>query len=575
MQKKIICSFSVLFVFLFSCSNDFLTKNPLGVVDRESLKSKAGIESLIIAAYSSLNPQHDSWGYNPCNWLYGSVVGGDANKGSEAGDQPEINSIERYACQANNGYISQKWNWAYNGIFRCNDAISIITETPVGGDIDESFVKTKIGELRFLRGFYFFELTRMFGPKVPWLDETVIDQNINNPKVPNDKDITSNIQADFQFAADNLPETWEDAGRVNCWAAKAVLAKHLLYQHKYADAKFFFDEVIAKGKTTQGKKYALQPSFEMNFNYAWENSSESIFAVQNDIGDGSRKHGNPGYSLCYPYGSDAPGGCCGFFQPSQSLVNSYKVDSNGLPFLDTFNQSNFLSDDGLESKDIYNPDMTTPVDPRLDWTVGRRGIPYLDWGIHPGRAWIRDQNYGGPYSPKKNVFRKADPNEKNDWWAPGSALNYDLIRFADVLLMAAECEIEVGSLHQATVYVNVVRNRAKNSNPVQFDNGLPAANYKVEPYPDDFPDKFFAGKAVRFERKIELAMEGHRFFDLARWGNTIAKSEIEVYILKESVRFTRFQGARFDVPCDLNYPIPIDQIELSQGILMQNGSTCN
>jgi hypothetical protein len=121
----------------------------------------------------------------------------------------------------------------------------------------------------------------------------------------------------------------------------------------------------------------------------------------------------------------------------------------------------------------------------------------------------------------------------------------------------------------------MVRNRAKNSNPVRFANGSPAANYMVEPYPADFTDKAVAGKAVRFERKIELAMEGHRFFDLARWGNTIAKAEIEAYIAKESPRFTRFQGARFDVPCDLNYPIPIDQIELSQGTLIQNGSTCN
>lgn len=575
MQTKSINIAFIFLVFLFSCSNDFLTKHPLGVVERESLKSKAGIEALIIAAYSSLNPQHTSWGSNPCNWVYGSVVGGDAYKGSEAGDQPDINSIERYACQTNNGYTNEKWNWAYNGIFRCNDAISILSETTIGGDIDETFIKTKKGELRFLRGFYFFELIRMFGPKVPWLDETIIDQNINNPKIPNDKDITSNIQADFQFAADNLPETWDEIGRVNCWAAKAMLAKHLLYQHKYADAKFYFDDIIANGKTTKGDKYALLPSFEMNFNIAYENSSESIFAIQNDIGDGSRKHGNAGYSLCYPYGSDAPGGCCGFFQPSQSLVNSFKVDASGLPLLDSFNQINFANDDGLESKDKYIPDTTTAIDPRLDWSVGRRGIPYLDWGLHPGKNWIRDQNYGGPYSPIKNVYRKVDPSEKNDWWAPGSALNFDLIRFADVLLMAAECEVEVGSLHQATEYVNRVRNRAKSSNLVKFANGTPSANYVVEPYSIDFADKIIAGKAVRFERKIELAMEGHRFFDLSRWGITIVKAEIDAYIAKEGVRHTQFQGAKFDVPCDLNYPIPVQQIELSQGILIQNGSTCN
>ena len=344
MQRKSINIAFIFLVFLFGCSNDFLTKYPLGVIERESLKSKAGIEALIIAAYSSLNPQHTSWGSSPCNWIYGSIVGGDAYKGSEAGDQPDINSIERYACQTNNAYTNEKWNWAYNGIFRCNDAISILSETTIGGDIDETFIKTKKGELRFLRGFYFFELIRMFGPRVPWLDETIIDQNINNPKIPNDKDITSNIQADFQFAADNLPETWDEIGRVNCWAAKSMLAKHMLYQHKYADAKFYFDDVIANGKTTKGDKYALLPSFEMNFNIAFENGSESVFAVQNDIGDGSRKHGNAGYSLCYPYGSDAPGGCCGFFQPTHSLVSAYRVDAAGLPLLnDTYSADDILT----------------------------------------------------------------------------------------------------------------------------------------------------------------------------------------------------------------------------------------
>ncbi len=581
MKKNIfnIVSIIIAVIFLAACSGDFLTKRPLGSVDRTSVKSKAGVEVLTVGAYSSLNPQHTGWGSNPCNWIYGSVCGGDAYKGSEAGDQPDINAVMTWATQANNGYTNEKWNWAYNGIFRCNDAISIVNSLTIGGDIDATFIAQKTGELRFLRGFYYFELTRMFGPKVPWVDDKIIDQQINNPNIPNDKDITPNVQADFQFAADNLPETWSDVGRINSWGAKAMLAKYLLFQHKYAEAKVLYDAIIANGKTTLGTKYALLASFEQNFNLVFNNSSESVFAVQNDIGDGSRKHGNPGYSLCYPYGNNAPGGCCGFFQPSQSFVNSFKVDAAGLPLLDTYNQTDLKNDYGIESDKPFVRDSTTAVDPRLDWSVGRRGIPYLDWGLHPGKAWIRDQAYAGPYSPIKNVYRSVDPNEKNDWWAPGSPLNIDLIRFADVLLMAAECEVEVGTLHQATVYVNIVRNRAKNTNPVMLNAGKasakPATNYAANPYPVDFADKTFAGKAIRFERKIELGMEGHRFFDLSRWGNDIAKTEVEAYAAKEGVRYTQFQGIHFDVPCDLNYPIPLQQIELGQGIIIQNGSTCN
>lgn len=570
---KIFATFLVASALTLSCSEDYLTKRPLGSVDKEAVKSKSGVEVLTIGAYSWLNPEHANWGANPNNWVYGDIAGGDAYKGSEPGDQPDINAIEKYASQANNGYLNEKWNWAYNGIFRCNDAIAVIKGLETDAEMTEEFLTQKTAEIRFLRGFYYFELFRLFGPKVPWIDESFIEQGINNPLVKNDKDITANIQADFLFASQNLPEKWGDVGRVNVWAAKAFLAKFLLYNKDYTGAKTLFDDVILNGITNKGEKYKLLPSFEMNFNLQYENSSESVFAVQNTV-DVTRKHGNPGYSLGYPHGNTAPGGCCGFFQPSTSLVNSFKVDGQGLPLFDTFNQTDLKNDMGITSAQSYTPDNTTPVDPRLDWTVGRRGIPYLNWGINPGMDWVRMQSNGGPYLPMKHVYRNGDPTEKQDWWAPGSALNVVLMRFADVLLMAAECEIEVGSLAKAHEYVNMIRNRAKNSNKVSFDNGTPAANYVVEPYNDVFPDKATAWKAVRFERKLELAMEGHRFFDLVRWGADVAIPEINAYIAKESTLHTQFVGAKFE-ECDFYYPIPLQQIELSQGTLTQTNTGCN
>lgn len=272
----------------------------------------------------------------------------------------------------------------------------------------------------------------------------------------------------------------------------------------------------------------------------------------------------------FPY-NGGPGGCCGFYQPSQSLVNSYKVDPiTGLPLLDTWNSTDVKNDQGLKSTDPFTPE-TGPLDPRLDWTVGRRGLPYLDWGNHPGNDWIRDQNNGGPYAPKKNVYYKRQEGSLTDksFWTNGvTANNYTIIRFADVLLWAAECEVEIGSLVNAMNYVNQVRSRAANPNGwVKNSSGSPAANYMVGLYLV-FPDQAYARKAVRFERKLELAMEGHRHFDLVRYGT--AATELNAYMAKEKQYRTYFNGKSFTAGVSEYFPIPQSQIDLSKGTLKQN-----
>jgi hypothetical protein len=188
----------------------------------------------------------------------------------------------------------------------------------------------------------------------------------------------------------------------------------------------------------------------------------------------------------------------------------------------------------------------------------------LDWGLHPGISWIRDQSNGGPYSPKKNVYYKSQEKVLTDGssWTNGlTAINYILVRYADVLLWAAECEVEVGSLEKAREYVNLVRARAKNQASWVMNGANPAANYVIDTYNTPFADQATARKAVHMERKLELGMEGHRFFDLVRWGE--ASSTLNAYIAYESTIMGLLRGAKFTAPKNNYYPIPQRQIDLS------------
>jgi hypothetical protein len=337
-----------------------------------------------------------------------------------------------------------------------------------------------------------------------------------------------------------------------------------MYQGKFAEAKALYDVIIPNGQTSNGKKYELQPEYWKNFDANFENSSETVFAQQNSASGTVVAAAETSYELAYPYGGDF--GCCGFYQPSHNLVNAFKLNANGLPLLDgSFNDSDIKNDQGLFSNDPFTNDNTTPLDTRLDWTVGRRGIPYYDWGPHPGRSWIRDQVYAGPYSPKKHVYAKSDVGVLTNGGSNHrqTAKNYNIIRFADVLLMAAEAEVEAGTLEQARTYVNLVRARAGNTvSMVKDANGNPAANYQTKTYTIPFPDKAAARNAVRFERRLELALEGHRFFDLVRWG--VAAQVLTTYVTKEKTKRTYQTTASFTAGKNEYYPIANRVIEIAR-----------
>lgn len=557
----------------YSCKENFLEIPATGQLDEAQLSTKKGIEGVLVSVYGQLNGRANRMA-SASNWVWGSIRGGDANKGTDPGDFSDINPIQRFEYQTTQGVILDKWKGNYEGVARANLVIKLLGVAQE--DVTEDDKKRIGGEARFLRAHYYFELKRGFN-NVPFVDETK-DYGTGIESVPNTVEIWPLIEADMKYAYDNLPETQTAAGRSNKWAAAAYLAKIYMYQKKYAEAKALYDLIIANGKTTNGKKYALVPKFQDAFKAANDNNSESVFAIQAAANTGSVNNANPEFDLNWPYntGPNGPGNCCSFFQPSFELGNSFRTDASGLPYLDgSYNTGGkeLKTDMGLKSSDPFTPD-AGPVDPRLDHSIGRRGLPFLDWIDHPGNDWIRNQPNAGPYTPKKYAYYKADVGslQDNSSWTPGyTAINVNIIRFADVLLMAAEAEIEVGSLEKAREYVNLVRTRA--SNPESFvkrSNGANAANYVISTYKTAFASKDAARTAVRFERKLELSGEGHRFFDLVRW--EIADSVLNAYLAYEGKKLSgALGGTKFTAKKNEFLPVPQEQIDLlGKDVLVQN-----
>ncbi len=566
---------AVLFTVLttVACKDKFLEIPVVAQLSAAQLSSKAAVEGSLISVYAMLNGRANRLA-SASNWVWGGIRGGDANKGTDPGDFSTINPIQRFETLASGGDVGAPWQGKYEGIARANATLRLLATA--GTDVTADIKKRITAETKFLRGFNYFELKRIYN-SVPYIDET-LDYGTGIEKVPNSPDLYPKIEADLKAAYADLPETQAQVGRVNKWAAAAMLAKVYMYQKKYAEAKALYDLIIANGKTSGGKKYGLLASFPELYKAGNDNNEESIFAIQAAANTGSVNNANPDYDLNYPYntGPNGPGNCCGFNQPSSEYVNSFRTTAAGLPLLDgSYNSAAnaVKSDMGIQSKEAFTPDAGN-LDPRLDWTVGRRGIPYLDWIDHPGADWIRNQPNGGPYSPKKFTYYKADVGkfQDNSTWTPGyTALNYNIIRFADVLLMAAEAEIEVGSLPKALEYTNLVRKRATNPAGFVTKGGAPAAKYVITEYPaSTFATKESARTAVRFERRLELGDEGHRFFDLVRW--EVADATINAYLTYESrILPTTLGGARFTKGKDEYLPIPQGQIDLQgKDILKQN-----
>jgi len=559
---------------LWTCSEDFLEVAPRGALDENVLSAEPGIEGVLLGAYAQLGGRGNYFS-GASNWANGSIQGGEANKGTNDGDFTDINELVQYKLEATSRIPNDRWGGLFNGITRANAALNLLlleqlSDNPQIAQGDADRIE---GEARFLRAHYYFQLKISFN-QAPFIPEglTLEQQQM----VVSSTDIWDEIEADFRFGYENLPETLSQAGRANKWAAGAYLGKTLLYQEKWAEARTVLQDVVSNGKTTNGQDYGLLDNYAEAFNADFDNSKESVFAVQASANSGTTNNANPDFVLNFPHntGADGPGNCCGFFQPTFDLANSFRT-SDGLPLLDnSYNSSDnrLVNDQGVGGNDDFTED-AGPVDPRLDHSVGRRGIPYLGWGPHPGIGFIRDQPYAGPYSPKKFVYYASQEGTLSDgtsWTRGYGSMNYNIIRFADVLLMLAEAEIETNNIDAGLALINQVRERAAMSDGfIKDEDGSNAANYEISLY-DSFDSQDEALTALYFERKLELSGEGHRFFDLRRWG--LAKSELDRIIANEQQFLpVAYTGATFTTPQDLFYPIPQGQIDLQGAeILPQN-----
>ena len=571
-------------LFMNACSEEFLEITPNGSLDGSVLATYEGVDALLIGAYAMIDGIDASFGWDATSsgWVYGSIRGLEANKGTDTGDQPDINPIQRYQETPTNPYLNNKWRVCFEGISRCNSVIMVANQALDAGTIETDEYDSFINQARALRGWYHLEAFRLFGDLNTGMYVPYVDENTVQDELTNDVDIRNRIIEDLEMGT-RLDLDMGAIGRFNKTVSQVFLAKAYMQLYRdYSNALTLLSEVESSGKKPNGDDIGLAEKYGDIFDIENRNFIESVYTIQYSVNDNSGgRNGGYGEVLNFPYkGGGSPGGCCGFFNPTQEFVNSFRTDASGLPFLDlasgavTYNDEMVTNDQGVAIDAPYT-EYAGQLDPRLDWSVGRRGIPYWDWGPHTGADWIRDQSYSGPYSPKKQVYKKSQEGqytEVGNWTSGYTANGYRLIRFADVLLLKAECEAMTGSDDLGFGEVNAIRARAMNPEGfVMEDDGVtPAANYVISEYPSSFGNQTEAMNAIMFERKLELGQEGHRYYDLQRWG--VVQSELSRALTYEKTMpwADLLYGSAQVGPEDVNFPIPQRQIDLMLGRLVQN-----
>lgn len=559
-----------------SCNeNNFLDVKPQGTLNEDLMNSADGMELLATAAYSALKgPNRDMMWVPMTNWTYGEVRSDNAYKGGGGvNDGADINLLETFSIDATWANADSKWFQLYCCLQRANEALRTMN------NMDEAAVKNlaiRKAEMKVLRAHFYFELCRLF-KQVPYLDETIDPETYKD--IPNNQftreDILGKIAADLLEAAEILPERQSEVGRVNKMIAYAYAAKVKLYQAYQQDDKNqvsqidkdLMGEVVTLCNKLDGQ-YELLDDFQQLDQIAYENGSESVFAVQYSMNDGSEGAGNINWSMLLnapkgPYNGD------GFFLPSQNLINAYKTDENGLPLFDTFNDEDY----GVWAGNQLNQ-IESNVDPRLDFVTGRPTITWKTYEDSPCKAnWVRNSGEYG-YNCTKRFYVSPESTDMFVGWPWGaSAMNWQIIRYAHVLLWKAEALIEIGDaagLEEARECINRIRRRAMNSPYVKdFENpSVDAARYFIKEYPAEGWNQTYARQALRFETRLETAMEGERFFDLVRWGES--ETTMNAYLLKEQDNRVYYSGSRFTSGKDEFLPIPVNQYNFSEGSYVQN-----
>ncbi|WP_372775355.1 RagB/SusD family nutrient uptake outer membrane protein [Mangrovibacterium sp.] len=558
-----------------SCK-DYLETEPQGFISAGSPTAE-GAEGLVTAAYAGIG-NDDMIGPIASMWVYGSVRSDDAYKGGGGvSDVEPFNFYEQYNLtqpfQSWLAGLPYTWENYYRAISRANSALRTLNELT---DDDFALRTTRIAEARFLRAHSHFMLKVLF-KHIPYIDEVKSNEEIlqtSNREYSNDE-LWNKIAEDFQFALDNLPETQAEVGRANKYAAAAYLAKLRLYQayeqnenHQVTSInQTRLQEVVTLCQMViSSGNYSLQPDFGENFLNGYDNGTESVFAIQFSISDGTTAGRlNFENGLNYPHGAPQYG-CCGFHQPSQNMVNAFATDGNGLPKFNTFN------DVALSAAD-FTP-TGVPVDPRIDHSVGMDGHPYKyrnEEAYIFKNSWIRDAGVYGYFQSMKEQQAADCSCYKKQGPFMGVSKNIDIIRYADVLLMQAEAYIELGQQDMARPLINQIRQRASESTGrTRFADGTAPSNYEIAEY-DGVNLSWTqenARMALRWERRLEFALESPRFFDLVRWG--VAEPTLNAYLAKEKTRKDFLNNAKFTAARDEYFPIPQREIDFTKGLYIQN-----
>lgn len=487
-------------IFLFLGCSDSLDQPILGTYQADDyFTSIANADAALTAAYAPL-AYTDAFSNEV--WVLGDVASDDAVKGGLAGDQADIENINNFNIQTSNAAVEAVWGRYYDGISKANFVIlGLAAENNSVSDEDKTAI---IGQAKFLRSYYYFILTNSYGD-IPLRLEVATADNLSAPAV-SQMEIYAQIEMDCKDAADGLPTTWSgtDLGRVTKGAALSLLAKTYLFEKKYELAAATVEEVEDLGI------YALTQKFTDNFNVQTENNSEVIFSILHTAGL-SPKQGS-GINQAF-----APRGALngyGFFQPTQSLVDNFEQSPSGV------------------------------VDPRLDYTIASADRPYFDAEFDP--SW---SNTG--YLSKKQIqpLSEVPVATKGD-----GGLNFEALRFADVLLIKAEALNETGNSASALIPLNKVRTRARES--YLYDSSLGSSTVPDGLLPDiTTTDQSQLRDIIRRERRSELALEFGRFYDIIRYGSNYANNALS------------------DIPnfsFDINKFFPIPQSERSTNDLLTN-----
>lgn len=576
-MKTIYKSLALLITVLaLLCCGDQLSVNPKGVLADDLILGKPEhIDGFVTPCYSSI--PNLPWNESHAGWMHGSIRSDDAYKGgSGTSDQQSWHDTEVFSSVTptidNNDGV---WYKGYVAISRYNLALYALSFV---NDENYPLKSVRTGEVKFLRGATYFFMKTLWR-YIPWIDEVTardmeaVKNTSNRPDGTNDTPLWEKIVADLEEAVKLLPETQEDAGRVNKNTARAMAAKALLFMAYEQDERHQVKNInkdllnralvyINEITDQEGATVGLCEDFANNFLPEYDNATpEALWEWQYSISDGTSNGGNtnngaelnaPSWEPHYP--------CCDFHKLSFNLANAFRTDANGLPLFDTFNNA--------ELKDNYDSYFSTNTfDPRLSHTAAIPGYPfkYDPYLLYENSASRSPGDYGYLKSVKELVDPKCECVIVNR-----NSMNVKQIRYAEVLLWKAEILIQLDRHKEARPILNKLRQRSAESiTRLKMADGSPYLNYKIGLYTDEAAwTKDYAWKALLFENRMETACEGRRFFDLQRWG--LLEPTLNEYFKKEQTRFSWMNNAVFVAGRDEYKPIPQLQMNWSSGHYTQN-----